>query len=262
VAGTVLNLDQFETRQLLELESRGPGTYEVQMMIRGNSLLSSVFIKNISAGATLKVNYFDTSSGTVQDSERYNLQSHPLLTDADAGITSRIIVPRIHNKPIAEVIVTGGTVEFGVYITVVADFPVDLKGSLLNGQTADLGLDGGLPVAVYDPNDNKFYLLQGSGGVISTGSPLNTPKVEHAVIASANVEQSHTFSAGTRQFMIKGRSGGKILLAHTVGTSGTMGLTIPSGSVYESPQFAASAARTIYFQSPVAGLVVEIESWS
>jgi hypothetical protein len=126
VAGTVLNLDQFETRQLLELESRGPGTYEVQMMIRGNSLLSSVFVKSISAGATLKVNYFDTSSGTVQDSERYDLQSHILLTDADAGTTNRIIVPRIHNKPIAEVIVTGGTVEFGVYITVVADFPSEV----------------------------------------------------------------------------------------------------------------------------------------
>ena len=126
MAGTVINLDQFETSELLEFSSRSDGTYKAQMMIRGNSILSSVFVKSISPGATLKVNYFDTTSGTEQLSERFDLNSHALITDADAGETFRIVVSRIHNKPIIEAVVTGGTVEFGVYVTVVSDFPSEL----------------------------------------------------------------------------------------------------------------------------------------
>lgn len=89
-----------------------------------------------------------------------------------------------------------------------------------------------------------------------------TGKIEHATIAAANTEQSHTFPAGTRQFVVKASTGGKILFTHNAGTSGSTGLTIPAGSVYESPQFQAAAAKIIYFQSPIAGLVVELESWS
>jgi len=126
VAGTVINLDQFETSELLELASRSDGTYKAQMMIRGNSILSSVFVKSVSPGATLKVNYFDTTSGTEQLSERFDLNSHALITDADVGETFRIVVSRIHNKPIIEAVVTGGTVEFGVYVTVVSDFPSEV----------------------------------------------------------------------------------------------------------------------------------------
>jgi hypothetical protein len=126
VAGTVINLDQFETSELLEFATRSDGTYKAQMMIRGNSILSSVFVKSVSPGATLKVNYFDTTSGTEQLSERFDLNGHALITDADVGKTFRIVVSRIHNKPIIEAVVTGGTIEFGVYVTVVSDFPSEL----------------------------------------------------------------------------------------------------------------------------------------
>lgn len=123
---TIVNLDQFETRELFTLETRVPGTYLAKMMIRGNSLLSSVFIKAIDPGATLQVNYYDTSTGSDDLFERYDLQCHPLLAGPNVGETSRILVTRIHNKPQTEIIVTGGNVEFGIYITVVSDFAQEL----------------------------------------------------------------------------------------------------------------------------------------
>jgi hypothetical protein len=120
---TTVNLDQFETKAAYELESRGVGTVYQQMMIRGNSILSSVYVKSIDVGATLSINYYDTTTGDDGTGERFDLKSHAIITDADAGKTFRIVVPRIHNKPKIEAIIAGGNVEFGVYITVVADFP-------------------------------------------------------------------------------------------------------------------------------------------
>lgn len=258
---TTANLDQFETKALLELESRVTGIYTRKMMIRGNSLLSSVFIKAATPGATLQVNYFDTSTGDENSPERFNLQNHIILTDAEVGSTSRLIVTRFHNKPQIEAIVTGGSVEFGVYVTVVTDFPVELTGQLLNGQAADLTIHGGLPPAIYDPSEDKFFLLRGSGGVLSTGSALSSPAVHNVVIAAADVEQSFTFPANTRRFVIKPRGHGKIRLAHIATESASNYLTIWPGAFYCSPEFAASA-KTIYFQSPVEGLSIEMESWS
>lgn len=162
---TIINMDQFDTNELLKLESRAPDTYNAKMMIRGNSLLSSVYVKSITPGATLKVNYFDTTTGTDGIGERFDLNSHALIDDTAAGKTFRLVIPRIHNKPQVEVIVAGGTVEFGVYITVIADFPI--TGSILDGQEAALAGDGGIPIVVFDPADGKFYLLRGTGGALA-----------------------------------------------------------------------------------------------
>lgn len=256
-------LGLYESKDVIPVGTFAPGTHVFYMQIDGNSLLSSMFLKSCPIGATAEIKYYDWGPGDGSlPGERYDLKSHSILTNAEAPTTERIVVTRVHNRPRVELIVTGSPVEVGLYITVVADFPAEVKGPILNGQTANLPQDGGLPVSVYDPSNGKFYLLQGSAGIITTGSPLTTGKIEHALIAAPNVEQSHSFVPGTRQFMLKGRTGGKLLLAYSSGTSGSVGLTIPSGSVYESPQFAPALSKTIYFQSPVAGLVVEIESWS
>lgn len=261
VSPTVVNLDQYDTRELFSLEARGVGVYNAKMMIRGNALLSSVFVRAISPGATVKVNYYDTTTGTDSLSERFDLTSHPLITDSQAGQTLRQVVTRIHNKPQIEVIVTGGIVEFGVYLSVISDFPVDLKGSILDGQTANLALDGGLPISVYNPDDGKFYLLQGDEGALASGSNAETPAVSNVIIAAANVEQSHTFPASTKRFFVKPRGAGRINLAHVATQSGTNYITIWPGAVYDSRDV-KSKAYTIYFQSPIAGLVVEMEHWS
>lgn len=85
--------------------------------------------------------------------------------------------------------------------------------------------------------------------------------IQNVVIAVANVEQSITLPADTVIFMMKPRGIGHIKLAHDSGTSGTSYLTIWPGAVYMSPEFKPDA-KTIYFQSPVAGLVIEVESWA
>lgn len=253
---TTVFLGEYETKTLLEVESRTAGLTLVRMMVRGNSLLSSVYVRSITPGATLKINYFDTTSGTEASPERFDLNGHGLIDDTAAGETFRILVPNLHNKPLMEAIVVGGTVEFGVYASMVTTFP--LSGNILDAQNAVLAADGGLPIAVYDEALGKFFLLRGSGGVLTTGSPLASPVIELATIATANIEQSHTFPAGTRRFMLKARGPSKLKLSHT---SGGAYMTIWPGAFYCSPE-SMPVARTIYFQSPVAGLEIEMESWS
>lgn len=168
---TSVFLAEFETKALLDLAVRAPNTYTIKMMIRGNSLLSSVFVKSITAGATLQVNYFDSTTGN-EDIERYDLQQHLLINDTMAGETFRIIVPRIHNKPHMEAIVTGGTVEFGVYVSVVSDFAVDLGQAVLHLQDAIIEQDKGLPVAGYDADLDKFFFLPIKEGKVVTTSEI------------------------------------------------------------------------------------------
>jgi uncharacterized membrane protein len=100
----------------------------------------------------------------------------------------------------------------------------------------------------------------GSGGVASASS-VSTGTVENVTIAVANTEQSHTFPANTKKFTVKARDAGKILLAFALGQSGVEYHTISAGAFYGAEGVVAPA-MTIYFQSPVAGLVVELTSWS
>lgn len=100
-----------------------------------------------------------------------------------------------------------------------------------------------------------------AAGLASPPSSLLTRgKIENVTIALANTEQSHTFPAYTKQFSIQARGSGKILMSYDVGTSGTVYRTIWAGT-YSLVSEIGSAATTIYFQSPIAGLVVELESW-
>ena len=101
----------------------------------------------------------------------------------------------------------------------------------------------------------------GGNVTATTVSAATTGKVENATISIANTEQSHTFPANTKSFLIQARGNGKIKLSFDSGTSGTIFWTIPNGTYYGSPEF-SSPSLTIYFQSPVTGLVVELISWS
>jgi hypothetical protein len=93
-------------------------------------------------------------------------------------------------------------------------------------------------------------------------APLVTTKtIENVTIASANVEQSHTFPANTLFYMLKARGIGRIQIATASGQSAISYLTVSPGTAYESPIFNGTTV-TIYFQSPTAGLVIEMESWA
>lgn len=177
----LVHLKEFQTLELLEKSIRSPDTYIIPMNIAGNSLLSSVYVKSMDVGASIKVNYWDYTTGE-KDSERYELQAHDLITPSFlapiVGYTDRITVTRIHNKPLAEVIVSGGNVEFGVFITVVSAFASDLDSALLKeAELADFTRNQGLPPMTYELSDLAFHFLRSLNGrlLVDTGNQVFVP---------------------------------------------------------------------------------------
>lgn len=99
-------------------------------------------------------------------------------------------------------------------------------------------------------------------GTVGTDVPKHTTgKVENAVCTLANTEYSHTFPANTKTFLVQARGNGTIKLSFDVGESGTVYHSIWPGAYY-AMGFIVEPSTTIYFQSPVAGLVLELTSWS
>ncbi len=266
----IISLAEFAHDAALPLVTRGIGTYSQKLKIFGNSLLSTVFVKSMSPGSSLQVNYWD-SGVAPQEGERFDLNAHTLIAAGDEPISNRIIVTRFHDKPVVEAIVSGGSVEFGVFISVVADFPVE--GSVLDGQTANLGADKGSPVALYDPSDGKFYLWRSSEGVAQVevlGTVTTTPDVVSSAVntsvslTNAFQEYSYALPVGTKQVSLKVRGPVKadIRLGWSVGSTAANWYTIPIGAEYNKENLDKDAAITVYLASETAGVIVEIESWS
>lgn len=161
----VFPLNSFQTQDLLLLESRAPGTYRIKTRVQGNSLLSTVFVKDVGAGGTVKVNYFETTTGNAQPiTERKELPSHPLITVA-SNDPSRITVTPFHNTPELEVIVLNDDVEFGVRVTVVATFASDLDAALkFDCSTHTPTVDKGLPFMCLDTDLNQVKFIRCKNG--------------------------------------------------------------------------------------------------
>jgi len=162
-----ITIGRYQTIDVIPLETYAPGTIVKTMEIRGNAILSTIFIKSADPGATVKVNYFQTTSGTIDVSERLELAGHPLKDGADVLLSSQIIVTRIHNKPVVEYIVTGGDIEFGVYITVTDELASDIDSALvLDGSPFDPETSKAIPMACYDPVQDKVFFIRCEGGAI------------------------------------------------------------------------------------------------
>lgn len=165
----IVNLDSLQSTEIFPLSdpvtgliSRPAGVYERKMLIEGNAFLSTVFIESLDVGASVEVKYWDFTTGKAV-SERYDLPSHSLQSAAGSN---RILVTRIHNKPICEVTVTGGNATFGVYITTVSYSASDLENALkFNEQSTDLVIDKALPSSLYDPVTGKWYFTKSDQGI-------------------------------------------------------------------------------------------------
>ena len=173
-------MNEFQSFELVPLGTYSVDTYERKLELKGNSLISSVFVKSMAVGSTVKVRYWDTSVGTNYN-ERYDLNEHITITPAmlgPNGFTHRITVTKIHNKPVVEVIVTGGAVEFGVYGTMVSSFATDLDEALrYEGDTVDLTRDKGLAPIIYDEATGTWKFVRGNNGVqivqVYSGDPVH-----------------------------------------------------------------------------------------
>jgi hypothetical protein len=264
----VKRLKEFQTLDLFPLQEMGPGTYLLPLHIEGNSILSSVYVNALDAGASIKVNYFDTSTGS-ETGERYDLTSHPLITTA-ATSPDRKTIARIHNKPVCEVIIAGGNVTFGVMATVVSSFATDLDTALVaNLQDYISSINKGIPTALLDPNDNKFYLTKGDqgaayvkvvGGFSVSVSANTTPAINNVTATLADTEYNYAFAVGTKKFLIRSRSGTSFKFSFTATESSTNYVTC--NGIYDIENLDESIAFTIYFQTKKAEEIFEILSWS
>lgn len=118
-----IRLKQAQTLAVFERNTYAPATYTVPLLIEGGALFSSVWVQNMSVGASLTVRYFETTTGNIGE-ERVDIATHvvitPSLVTIPYGFTDRLTVTPFHNKVVAEIILTGGSAYFGVYVTVVA----------------------------------------------------------------------------------------------------------------------------------------------
>ena len=253
----LLRLSLYETRAVVPLAVYPVGVFEQPLHIEGNSILSSVFFK--AGPGSVKIDYYDTTTGE-SDGEEFALDSHDLASIP--GTTDRILVTRVHNKPVLRVTVTGGSVQFGVYITVVASFASDLDSALVRDtQIANLVTDKAMVAGTYDSISGQFKFLRSINGrllVDADFTNVTTETVEHVVLTLANTEYSYTLPANTKAIMVKSQSGHDFKYAPNVGESGTKFLTLP---LYEKSGIEPVTTRIIYFQSKRAGEVMEISSW-
>ncbi len=147
------------------------GIYEIDTLIEGNSILSTVFISAMAPASSLLVEYYDAQTGELEG-EYYFLTAHPLLTIPQ--ITNRKTVTRIHNRPKCKITIVG-QVRFSVYITVIQSSASDLDASLhFEGDTVLLDRDKGLPISLFDPIQNTWVFPRSIDGrlLVSMQQPL------------------------------------------------------------------------------------------
>lgn len=263
----LIRLGLYESKPILPIKTLTAGTYIIPMFTEGNSILSSVYVKSLSGGASLKVNYYDFGPGNNDlPGERYDLSSHNLITTADT--TDRILVTKLHNKPHIELIVTG-TVEFGIYVTVVASFASDLDTNMkLHAQLADLAKDKGLPAVGYNSVDGKFYFLPIENGAVKiTGSVSaiaggkTAPKNWVKTLAVANTEETIVFQTNTKEFTIYHDTACIVQYSWQSTESGTIFFPLRPHQQYNEKSIIASNL-TLYLQSPKPNTKVYVIEWT
>lgn len=223
---TIFRVGIYETLKVLRYEVLSAGVHTFKIAPAGNSLLSTIYVRSLDGGATVKAKWYDFGAGQPSDTgARYELGEHDLI-DA-ANTTSRIVVTRIHALSQVDIEVIGGSAEVSFIVSVVSDFPakIDTSGS--------------------DVNTNV----------------VTTPHIDNFTLTNAATEYSYTFPANSRRFTIKNRSGGLVKFAYSAGESLTKYFSIEAGTTYDEFDLKVPLL-TIYLQSPSAGQVLEIISWS
>ena len=191
---TLFRLNLYDSLAILPVQILPIGTKIIGAAPYSNSLLSTVWVKTLDVGASVLVKWYDIGPGGGEfPGERVYLAEHKAISTADTS--DRVIIPRLHNKAYAEIIITGGHVEIGIYVTAVSTFPLDAPYK--DGQSANLLLNGGNANVIYSPVDNKFYLVtglpDGSLNVNVTGGTIIEGNYE-PLILSARTQTTPTIN--------------------------------------------------------------------
>lgn len=105
------------------------------------------------------------------------------------------------------------------------------------------------------PTQGQFQARLSSIGVSITGATQHA--ITNLAVPTANTEVSHALSTDVKQVIIRCREYADIKIALTAAESGTKYFTIRRGCVLGLADIAFSA-ETLYVQSPVASVTVEI----
>lgn len=112
-----VELSEYGTLELVKYGQYQPSTSKVVLRIQGNSILSTIFISSLDAGASLTIQYYEERQGV-----RRNLQSH---TMTEAGTSTIVVGPHVET-PFAEIVVANGQVEYTATVTARVDQPFDM----------------------------------------------------------------------------------------------------------------------------------------
>jgi hypothetical protein len=264
---SVVILSEFQSSPYFLLEERAAGTYKQISEIRGNSILSSIFVKAIDPGVSIQVNYYDTTTGAGLG-ERYELKPHNLVTDADAGKTFRIIVSEIHRRVVSEVIVTGGNATFSVYATAVTATDSNIDSALIReGQDYSDPENKAMPAAYLDETTNKLFFLHGKdGALIVTGDVnadrKNNPSSRLFNIPTANTEVPLIFEANAVSISVTNETTNTIFKASwQSGESATQYFSIKPGQQYKDEKI-NSPQLTLYVQADKNNVDLHVAEWT
>jgi len=261
---TVIILDEFQSSPYFRLEELGPGIYSQISEIRGNSILSSIFVESCDPGATLQVNYYDTTTGA-SSGERYDLAQHDLITDADVGGTFRILVGKIHRRVVAEVIITGGNIKFSVYATAVTSTASDIDSALIrDGEDYTDPEDQAMPVAYLDEATQQLFFVRGKDGAIRvTGTGTKgLPNSRVVTLATAATEYSIVFPANCVSFCVSNENTNcKFQASWQIGESATNFFSIKPGQTYREDSLIATNL-ILYIQSNKDNSKLTIVEWT
>ena len=108
------------------------------------------------------------------------------------------------------------------------------------------------------------FTPSGSGGavipVVDGSSPTN-PAITNISLTLASTEVTIALPTECKRFLIKLRGFSPLQLSYVSGQSGTIYLTMPAGSFYAEDSVNPTG-KFLYVQSPVAGEVVELVTWT
>jgi type III secretion system FlhB-like substrate exporter len=163
MADNILRLGQFESKAIIALETRSPGIYIQKMAVAGNSILSTVFVESLGPGGSVLVEYFDYGVGS-DVGEAVVLNAH--LPVSIPVMSDRILVTNFHDKPYIKATVTGASVRFGVYASVVLSTASDIDSALKkDGEVVEILSDKGIPHMVYDTIAGVWRFATGLLGI-------------------------------------------------------------------------------------------------
>lgn len=272
MAQEILRIGQYESKDIIRLDTRFAGIYVQKCSIAGNSITSSVFVESLTMGSSVLVEWFDYSTGS-DVGEAYFLNTHNTIVDPIT--TDRILISKLHDKPYVKCTVVG-EVRFSVYITVGTSSASDIDANLVNNlEPANFEDHRGIVVAGYDEDDNVFRFLPITddglkiSGVIDAptdGLPVypsglrNAGKVTEVSINSASWTALPPLPLTNRNALaIQNYSGQTVKINYSNSVVGFIGLIIPDQS---ERQYDITESIPIYGKCESGSAVVIVEEIS